>query len=391
MTKRLTKILALLEKGTRDAQSKAEKRLAAIADELTLEEALDCVAASRRYSREAPWADKAPAIAELLMKRAGPLVAAEQPAALLEAYEELNNGGRAAALTALSSEPTAGRVGLYVDLVEKYGWPESSYPLIAGALNKRMEFGSLLFPRLLSTRIPGNLWPSYRLALDYAEGGALPEACEQVLTQHGLTYVALMEPLQQDDGVAWRWEPSYQHLRKNLALILDLLGHLDRQQARQTLESAAGFADARLVYFALKSMLRLGIEPETQAIDMVAASREMRGFLFLLLEEEGSRYRFPEAFRTQTLLAEWDMVQWLCYPTELAREPDEIELMASGSDEEDEGDLYVFRFRTHPPHWAAERGWIAGWSGPFEPGEISARAGGETFSEFQSWDDFVRG
>jgi hypothetical protein len=85
------------------------------------------------------------------------------------------------------------------------------------------------------------------------------------------------------------------------------------------------------------------------------------------------------------------MVNWLVYPTELNRVPDEIELMKVVP--VDTGlpggiyDYYLFRFRTKEPHWAAKNGWIAGVSGPFLRGdEPTTDALGDTFSSFAKWD-----
>ena len=50
-------------------------------------------------------------------------------------------------------------------------------------------------------------------------------------------------------------------------------------------------------------------------------------------------------------------------------------------------DYYVFRFRTYPPHWMAEDGWLAGVAGPFLRKDApSTTAYGETFSTFEPWD-----
>ncbi len=50
-------------------------------------------------------------------------------------------------------------------------------------------------------------------------------------------------------------------------------------------------------------------------------------------------------------------------------------------------DYYLFRFRTHPPHWAAKDGWTAGVSGPFlGKNSPSTESYGDTFSSFEEWD-----
>jgi hypothetical protein len=85
------------------------------------------------------------------------------------------------------------------------------------------------------------------------------------------------------------------------------------------------------------------------------------------------------------------MVNWLVYPTELNRLPDEIELMKVVA--VDTGmpggiyDYYLFRFRTKEPHWAAKDGWMAGVSGPYlRNDQPTMESLGETFSTFTKWE-----
>jgi hypothetical protein len=83
------------------------------------------------------------------------------------------------------------------------------------------------------------------------------------------------------------------------------------------------------------------------------------------------------------------MVCWLIFPTELGSVPDEIELLgklpvSTGGDSY--GLLYVYRFRVREPHWAAEDGWLVGWTGPYSVEGESGSDGSYTFSKFEKWD-----
>ena len=86
-------------------------------------------------------------------------------------------------------------------------------------------------------------------------------------------------------------------------------------------------------------------------------------------------------------IAQADMVRWLAFPTELEGEPDEIELVKIVQVPVDatDGDLYVFRFRTYAPHWAAAKNWMIGISGPFPRTMhvIVTDAAGWTFSRLE--------
>jgi hypothetical protein len=156
------------------------------------------------------------------------------------------------------------------------------------------------------------------------------------------------------------------------------------------LHDALTSRDPRVKYFAIISLLRRGQEPPRSVINTVAASAEMRNFLFEGLTSLKRADLFPQEFATQQSFAESDMVQWLTYPTELGRTPHEIELMESFENEGGTERYYLFRFRTHKPHWAADDGWRAGLSGPFDIAAMpTTSAGGGTFSMFTKWDELT--
>jgi hypothetical protein len=85
----------------------------------------------------------------------------------------------------------------------------------------------------------------------------------------------------------------------------------------------------------------------------------------------------------QAALAEFDLAAWLAYPTELGVKPDEMELLRTVEVDTPDGpcDLFVFRFRTHEPQWAAGSGWMIGVAGPYlRSGPPTTRGLGYTFS-----------
>ena len=92
----------------------------------------------------------------------------------------------------------------------------------------------------------------------------------------------------------------------------------------------------------------------------------------------------------QAVIAQAEMVTWLAYPTELGAEPDEIELLRTVEFESPSGpvDLFVFRFRTHEPHWAAAEGWMIGVAGPYLRSlQPTSRGLGFTFSKLDREDE----
>jgi hypothetical protein len=113
-----------------------------------------------------------------------------------------------------------------------------------------------------------------------------------------------------------------------------------------------------------------------------------REVLYDALEHHGKVHCFSRLCAPEAM-AEADPVLCLCHPNELAAVPDEIELMARvpvPNESSSTMKYFVFRYRTKPPHWAAQDGWMAGIAGPYpEGGPVSPAAPG-TFSRFEAYD-----
>jgi hypothetical protein len=143
------------------------------------------------------------------------------------------------------------------------------------------------------------------------------------------------------------------------------------------------------------AVARLDSDPDAARLEMgrLAANPELRSTLYSTLASNGKSEHFPGEFLNQEALAESDLVFWLCHPNELQVAPDEIQLMARISktlpDEAGPARFFVFRFRVNTPHWASERGWMAGIAGPYSPGgDLQTHARG-TFSELAPYDSLT--
>ena len=123
---------------------------------------------------------------------------------------------------------------------------------------------------------------------------------------------------------------------------------------------------------------------------VLAYAREpaTRNHLFSKLAELGKAGIFPKEYRSIERIAESDLVRWLTHPNELGSAPDEIELArrVEVQDDEKSGCCFLFRFRIHSPHWAADHGWMAGIAGPFWDDEPEPGTSRETFSELTPYD-----
>lgn len=214
--------------------------------------------------------------------------------------------------------------------------------------------------------------------------------CADYLSSRFRDVMPRLRVAQRDDGIAWRWDDRYQDNRHQVSLWLDLMGYIDSEMVRDDLRIACALLDPRLVHFALLSLLRLGETVDPTRVEMVARSREMRGWLYDDLKKLEKLDLFPSEFADQSALAESNMISWLTFGTELGREPDEIEQMGvfrgEAEPDGDPVDYYVFRFRVFPPHWAASDGWQAGIAGPFPALGGPNTHGGSTFSKFEKWE-----
>jgi hypothetical protein len=96
---------------------------------------------------------------------------------------------------------------------------------------------------------------------------------------------------------------------------------------------------------------------------------------------------FPVTYRTWELMAEADLVAWLCHPNELGGPPSEVELISRVPEPDASSPdriYFVFRYRTEEPHWAAKDGWLAGVAGPYATAGTPEPQGRATFSRFEA-------
>jgi hypothetical protein len=140
---------------------------------------------------------------------------------------------------------------------------------------------------------------------------------------------------------------------------------------------------------ALASLVRYGVEPDAAAVERIAADPEARRRLFSALCELNRLELIPPQYSTQEALAEAELVEWLTYPAELGRPPDEVRLADVISADTDRGpaDLFVFRIRSEAWHYTGPR-WFAGVAGPYlRADEPTTDGGWMTFSAFEPWDE----
>lgn len=124
-------------------------------------------------------------------------------------------------------------------------------------------------------------------------------------------------------------------------------------------------------------------EPIDEAeVLVVAQDPSLRCGLFKMLDVYNKSELFPLRYLTLEKGAEGHLVNWLEFPTELGRAPDEIEFIRKVTMAYEAIDYYVFRYRSQLPLWAKQLDWMIGVSGPYgensEPYDIPVRV----FSRF---------
>jgi hypothetical protein len=136
--------------------------------------------------------------------------------------------------------------------------------------------------------------------------------------------------------------------------------------------------------------LRAGKAPQPELVQEAARNPWLRNSLHIILMFNKRLSLFPKQFLTWEAVAESEMVNWLCYPGKLGCPPDEMELMHKVpiSAPDGRGDLhyFLFRFRMHPPHRFAQRGWVAGVTGPYDLSADPGPGGLTTLSRFEPYD-----
>jgi hypothetical protein len=311
-------------------------------------------------------------------------------------YSQYSERARPFALRILSQLHDRCAAEALVTLVETHGWPKDCNVRVTLSFSKSPRHAEVLFPSLLrSTRGSDGEYEMYSLCREYCRAGLLDRAQLRGLVDPLMEAYrprkAHLVPAQRSEGVGWMWEQDYQVARRMASVVLDLFGFVDAPEARNELPEALGYRDPRLKTSAICSLLRQGETVDPRHFDDAAASHETRNSLYDSLTDLGKVELFPQRFLTQEAFACSEMVNWLCSPNRLGREPDGIELMKTTSirvGEPDEFiDYYVFRFRTFPPHRTAATGWMAGFSGPFLRRESpTTHSYGATFSGLEPWD-----
>lgn len=166
-------------------------------------------------------------------------------------------------------------------------------------------------------------------------------------------------------------------------LLLDLLGFVPGPAASDLLRQGTQLRARLLAAFAVVSLLNRGEPVAPELIESLAGRPYPRGVLWAGLKRDEQRAMIPERWRTQEALAEANMVDWLTYPTEYGRVPEEILLLRKVAREEagKPVEYYFYRFRA-----PGSQTWHVGIAGAFATQTGPTMDADATFSDFEEYD-----
>ena len=133
-------------------------------------------------------------------------------------------------------------------------------------------------------------------------------------------------------------------------------------------------------YFAARTLLGEGKEVPAEIILQLANDLVYADNTYSMLSALGKEALFPKELANVEYLAKSNMVNWLVYPTELGKEPDDIEYL--GNVEVKKEIYHIFRFRSDSDNLPENNKnvWLIGWSN----GE------GGTFSNFNLYSEYEK-
>ena len=310
--------------------------------------------------------------------------------AVPRAYPKTPDASRRCALLALlGTIATREAAETFMGCVREHGWPDEVYRRVPEELEKLFAFGDVMLPDVVLTA--GKLATDVVDALLQAmSDGVLKtdEVADRLAALAPFTLRLLKKSLkstakhQDKPGISWRFTERYQSVRERICMLLDLSGRLKDPELTPLVREAVRFKDPRIVTFAALSLIRRGETVSKSALNTSAASHETRALLFDGLRAMKAEQRFPQKWRTWEAFGAANMVNWLLYPTELGREPDDLVLAhTEWLDKRRKLAAYVWKFRVK------NRAWMAGVSGPHTlRGKPQPVEGSLTFSRFDTWD-----
>ena len=163
----------------------------------------------------------------------------------------------------------------------------------------------------------------------------------------------------------------------NLELIADICRYFADDTIIGLLQEVLKQGYNNITYYATDTLLYLGQNVPTEIIVALAHNLEYANLTYDLLKKHDKQDLLPKECSTPEYLAKSDMVHWLMYPTELGKEPDEIEYIGKITYLFKKEVYYVFKYRSNSDTLDdnLKNKWLIGWSSE----------DGGTFSNFDEY------
>ena len=308
-------------------------------------------------------------------------------------FKYYSSSAKIASLRFLSNFDNAFSIQTYKELLLKY--PSEISTFSTGILKKNYAYKNIIFPELLNIIDNESIDSEILLLfLNYLENNqlqakdfnsyvdkilGLSAKYRNIIKTEDPTNINIDENTESKDALI------------KLGIIADLLGYFEGDKVVSELSTYLTIQNAQLKMFTVNSLIKLGRNVDSRYYDEIAADSETRILFYQMLETLNKEHLFPSKYKTQELLAESDLVNWLVFPTELGVKPDSVELMKVVQVDTKSTDgiveFYLFRFKSSNKEWI-ENGWMTGVSGYYTvKNKPSANAIGYTFSSFEKWDD----
>ncbi len=212
----------------------------------------------------------------------------------------------------------------------------------------------------------------YAGIVHYAQQGAtekFPSECKTMLGDYIASEVA-----------RYLNAPLYEQAVTNLELIADVAGYLLTEELLKQIYALLPLGHANINYYAVATLLKLDKDVPADVVAKLAENLTYANLTYHALKDHGKESLFPLEYSTEEYLAKSDLVHWLTYPTELGKEPDEIEYLGKVKVKGEH--FWIFRFKSdsHTLDDARKNQWLIGWSGD----------DGGTFSQFDLYAPFEK-
>ena len=353
-----------------------------------------------------PWVPGVPEDpAELLMRLlwADPTVVSV--AELERTYTITTAGGRRGVLRALALRRDPAGLDAVAHLLEESPHNGLLPAATEGLLDPLLDVPGIarIVPGLLAT-IDTHAWSvhSGHLLVEIIDRGLLERAtCEAVSQRIRIRALTLVEEADRRAPPAARGSVRRDATqradplrvdRRRLHAIIDVLAVLPADSAVATLRRLLAAVDPIISARAAVALVGRGEVVAEERLRLLARDPRTRGILAEGFARADRQFLLPELCSAQAPMAEGVMVEWLASANQLRCPPDEIEHrgLAPSPVEWGSGVLHLFAFRVRAPHFAAERDWMIGAVGPYDPacelypGEAPGFAAHSLFEPFVS-------